>query len=125
MKETIEKLTEEEKAALLSKYVDLSSFHIKEHSYDPLVSAVILDTCFKHLDTNYKDSSKVAKAWAVTVVMRNYDDLLDVGHIRHIVDKFIAYYSSDEYAKYCADIVLWNNDYAKDAEFIRNFFTQL
>jgi hypothetical protein len=121
MRETIEKLTEEEKSALLLKYADLSSYYIKEHLYDPLISAVILDTCFKHLEANYKDSSKVAKAWAVTIVMRNYDDLLDVGHIRHMIEKFLMYYASSKYEEYCADIALWNNDFAKDAEFIRNY----
>jgi len=124
MRETIANLPEEGKAELLAKYNGFSNY-IQSHSYDMLLSAFIMEACFKHIELKHKEVSKEAKAWAITIVMRNYDDLLDVGHIEHIIDKFIAAYTGDEYVTYCKDIVLWNNMYAKDAEFVRNFISQI
>ena len=125
MNDLISNSTEEQIIMLKEKYSEL--LKTVDQSLDMAKCAFIIDTCIDIVNKFHNDLPKVNKAWAFTAVMRKYNEINTIDTmaeavvtIHSIIDSYITF-NNKYYGEYCEQISLWNNDYAKDNQFISNF----
>ena len=106
--------------AIVNKYASVLEGTVPEKNVPYL--AVVIDICVTYLQGSHGASNADWKSWSILLIKKLYEEgkLKKEADIPNIIDEFIDY-KTDEYEKYCDDIISVD-DYERDRGFMYRFF---
>jgi hypothetical protein len=116
--------TQEDFVALVKKYELVVDNHFPIKPINEQL--IILDLCYKYINTNHKDLNPTLKSWCVYVIRKLYDDNKLTGEveINKCVEDFITYHNN-HHEQYLENIETFCSEYDRDIVFINTYLNAL